>query len=52
VTFTLQLTIPKEEGVSWGVPFYKFHDAITGFATYKKHVIFGFGADVLQSKER
>jgi uncharacterized protein YdhG (YjbR/CyaY superfamily) len=46
-------TIPKvEEGISWGVPFYKYHGELAGFAAYKKHVSFGFGAGVLQSKDR
>ena len=46
----IKSTIPKvEEGISWGVPFYKYHGALAGFAAYKNHVSFGFGADVLQS---
>lgn len=46
-------TIPKvEEGISWGVPFYKYHGELAGFAAYKNHVSFGFGAGVLQSKDR
>ena len=53
VTFTLQLTIPKvEEGISWGVPFYEYYGVLAGFAAYKNHVSFGFGAAVLQSKDR
>lgn len=32
-----------EEKISWGVPFYRYHGAIGGFATYKKHVSFGCG---------
>jgi uncharacterized protein YdhG (YjbR/CyaY superfamily) len=53
VTFTLQLTIPEaEEGISYGVPFYKYHGALAGFAAYKNHVSFGFGAAVLQSEDR
>ncbi len=52
MTFTLQLTIPKvEEGISWGVPFYKYHGELAGFAAYKKYVSFGFGAGVLQSED-
>lgn len=43
---------PKaEEGISWGVPFYKYHGVLAGFAAFKNHVGFGF-ADVLQSKYR
>jgi uncharacterized protein len=46
-------TIPEaEEGISYGVPFYKYHGALAGFAAYKNHVSFGFGAAVLQSKDR
>ncbi|MFW9809007.1 MAG: iron chaperone [Candidatus Thorarchaeota archaeon] len=49
----IKSTIPKvEEGISWNVPFYKYHGELVGFATYKKHVSFGIGAAVLQSKER
>ena len=49
----IKSTIPKvEEGISWGVPFYKYHGDLAGFAAYKNHVSFGFGADVLQSKDR
>ncbi len=49
----IKSTIPEaEEGISWGVPFYKYHGQLGGFATYKNHVSFGFGADVLQSKDR
>ncbi len=45
-------TIPNvEEGISWGVPFYKYHGVLAGFAVFKDHVSFGF-ADVLQSKDR
>jgi uncharacterized protein YdhG (YjbR/CyaY superfamily) len=53
VTFTLQPTTPEaEEGISWGEPFYKYHGELAGFAAYKNHVSFGFGAAVLQSKDR
>jgi uncharacterized protein YdhG (YjbR/CyaY superfamily) len=49
----IKSTIPKaEEGISWGVPIYKYHGILAGFAAYKNHVSFGFGADVLQSKDR
>jgi len=49
----IKSTIPKvEEGISWGVPFYRYHGALAGFATYKNHVSFGSGAVVLQSKDR
>ena len=43
---------PKaEEGISWGVPFYKYHGVLAGFAAFKNHISFGF-ADVLQSEDR
>lgn len=49
----IKATIPKaEEGISYGVPFYKYQGQLAGFAAYKKHVSFGFGAAVLQSKDR
>ena len=48
----IKSTIPEaEEGISWGVPFYKYYGALAGFAAYKNHVSFGF-ADVLQSEDR
>ncbi|HEV8459091.1 MAG TPA: DUF1801 domain-containing protein [Gaiellaceae bacterium] len=30
-----------EEGISWGVPFYKHHGPVGGFAAFKRHVSFG-----------
>ena len=48
----IKSTIPKvEEGISWGVPFYKYHGVLAGFAVFKNHVSFGFCV-VLQSKDR
>lgn len=48
----IRSTIPKaEEGISWGVPFYKYHGLLGGFAVFKNHVSFGL-AFVLQSKDR
>lgn len=48
----IKSTIPKaEEGISWGVPFYKFHGVLAGFAAFKNHVSFGF-ANVLDSRDR
>jgi uncharacterized protein YdhG (YjbR/CyaY superfamily) len=44
-------TVPEaEERISYGVPFYKYHGQLGGFAAYKNHVSFGFGA--LQENER
>ncbi len=49
----IQSTIPNaEEGISYGVPFYKYCGDLAGFAAYKNHVSFGFSAAVLQSDDR
>ena len=49
----IKSTIPEaEEGISWNVPIYRYHGVLAGFAVYKNHVSFGFGADALQSKDR
>ena len=49
----IKSTIPKvEEGISWGVPFYKYYGILAGFATFKNHVSFGFCEIVIQSKDR
>ena len=46
-------TVPGvEESISYGVPFYKFHGQLAGFAVYKNHVSFGVSAGVLQPRER
>ncbi len=38
----IKSTIPKaEESISWGVPFYKHHGLLAGFAVFKNHVSFG-----------
>ena len=43
---------PKaEEGISWGIPFYKYQGVLAGFAAFKNHISFGF-VKVLQSKDR
>jgi uncharacterized protein YdhG (YjbR/CyaY superfamily) len=48
----IRATIPDaEEGISWGVPFYKYHGALAGFAAYKNHVSFGSAA-ALATKHR
>ena len=48
----IKSTIPKaEEGISWGVPFYRYHGVLAGFAAFKNHVTFGLWA-VLQSDVR
>ena len=49
----IKSTIPEaEEGISYNVPFYKFHGVHVGFAAYKNHASFGIGADVLQGEDR
>jgi uncharacterized protein len=46
-------TVPDvDEGISWGVPFYKYHGQLAGFAAYKNHVSFGCASAVLEEKER
>lgn len=48
----IKSTIPKvEEGISWGIPFYKYYGVLVGFAVFKSHVSFGFSA-MLQNKDR
>lgn len=48
----IKSTVPKaEEGISWGVPFYKYQGILAGFAVFKNHVSFGL-VTVLQSKDR
>ncbi len=49
----IRSTIPEAEETIWyGVPFYKYQGELAGFAAYKNHVSFGFGAAVLQNKDR
>ncbi|MBC7943202.1 DUF1801 domain-containing protein [Candidatus Saccharibacteria bacterium] len=48
----IKSTIPKaEESISWGVPFYKYHGLLGGYAVFKNHVSFGL-AFVLENKDR
>ena len=48
----IKSTVPNaEEKISWGVPFYWYHGALAGFATFKDHVSFGL-AFVLQNNDR
>jgi uncharacterized protein len=38
-------TIPEvEEGISWGVPFYRYHGLLAGYSVFKSHVTFGLTA--------
>lgn len=49
----IKSTVPEaEEGISYNVPFYKFHGVHVGFTAFKNHASFGIGADVLQSEDR
>lgn len=48
----IKSTVPKvEEGISWGVPFYKYQGVLAGFVALKHHVDFGL-VTVLESKDR
>ena len=48
----IKSAVPKaEEGISWGVPFYKYHGLLAGFAAFKNQVSFGL-AFALQSQIR
>ncbi|KKQ74529.1 MAG: hypothetical protein US96_C0030G0009 [Candidatus Woesebacteria bacterium GW2011_GWB1_38_5b] len=49
----IKSTIPNvEEKISWGVPFYRYHGELGGYAVYKNHVSFGCGGADLQSEDR
>ena len=49
----IRSTLPKaEERIWYGVPFYKYHGELAGFAAYRNHVSFGFGAGVLHHDDR
>lgn len=46
-------TVPTvEERISWGVPFYRYHGDLAGFAAFKNHVSFGIGTGALRSEDR
>jgi len=48
----IRSAVPKaDEGISWGVPFYKYHGVLTGFAALKNHADFGL-AFAFQDKDR
>ena len=48
----IKSAIPSvEERISWGVPFYRYHGLLAGFAAFTNHVSFGL-CFVLQSKDR
>ncbi|MCL2037855.1 DUF1801 domain-containing protein [Candidatus Saccharibacteria bacterium] len=48
----IRSTVPKtEEKIAWGVPFYRYHGALGGYATFTNHVSFGFTEILDLSKE-
>lgn len=48
----IKAAVPQaEEGISWGVPFYKYHGLLGGFAVFKSHVSFGL-AFTFDKKDR
>jgi hypothetical protein len=50
---TMKSALPgAEEGIRWGVPWYKDGGPIAGFAAYKNHVGLVFWLDELQTKVR
>ncbi|MBC9798058.1 iron chaperone [Sinomicrobium weinanense] len=49
----IRSTVPEaEEGISWGVPYYKYYGELGGFDAAKNHVSFGFDAGTLEDKDR
>jgi uncharacterized protein len=52
VRTAIKSSVPKAtEEISWGIPFYKYHGVLAGFASFGDHVSFGF-ADAIQSNYR
>lgn len=48
----IKSSVPNlEEGISWGVPFYKYHGLLAGFVSLKNHIDFGLTV-VLDDKDR
>ncbi len=48
----VRAAVPEaEEGISWGVPFYRHHGLLAGFAAFRDHVSFGL-SDALPGKVR
>jgi uncharacterized protein YdhG (YjbR/CyaY superfamily) len=44
-------TVPQaEEGISYGIPYYRFHGELAGFDAFTNHVSFGPGAEVLANE--
>jgi uncharacterized protein YdhG (YjbR/CyaY superfamily) len=51
IRVVIKSAAPKaEEMISWGVPFYKYHGVLAGFASFKNHISFGL-VTVLPSKD-
>jgi uncharacterized protein len=49
---TIRTAVPEaQEGMSWGVPFYRYHGLLAGFAAFKNHVAFGL-VTVLRDEDR
>ncbi len=43
----MQSAAPEaEEGISWGVPFYKYHGMLGGFSVFKKHATIGLAFEL------
>jgi uncharacterized protein YdhG (YjbR/CyaY superfamily) len=48
----MKSAVPKaEEGINWGVPFYKYHGLLAGFTALKNHIDFGL-AFALEDRDR
>ncbi len=48
----IKSAVPKaDEGISWGVPFYKYQGLLAGFVAGKNHALFGL-AFALQNEDR
>ena len=48
----IKSAVPEaEEGISWGVPFYKYHGLLAGFTALKNHIDFGL-AFALEETDR
>jgi uncharacterized protein YdhG (YjbR/CyaY superfamily) len=48
----VRATLPDaQEGISWGVPFYKHHGPVGGFAAFKRHISFGLN-EQLEPEDR
>jgi uncharacterized protein YdhG (YjbR/CyaY superfamily) len=50
---TIRATAPKaDEGISYGMPYYKYHGALLGFAAFKTHIGFFLGAIVSEFEDQ